>query len=68
MNFLGLVKRIISDTFGEVVTEPASEIVASVITTSSVEPMGLKSATKSFAWSRPTNVSVRRQDLRNEVI
>jgi molybdopterin-binding protein len=57
------VKRIISDkVLSEVVIETGIGEIASVITTSSVEQMGLKIGDEVFALVKATNVSVRRQD------
>jgi molybdopterin-binding protein len=59
----GTVKRIISDkVLSEVVIETGIGEIASVITTSSVEQMGLKIGDEVFALVKATNVSVRRQD------
>ena len=59
----GTVKRIISDkVLSEVVIETGIGEIASVITTSSVEQMGLKIGDEVFALIKATNVSVRRQD------
>jgi molybdopterin-binding protein len=59
----GTVKRIISDkVLSEVVIETGIGEIASVITTSSVEQMGLKMGDEVFALVKATNVSVRRQD------
>lgn len=59
----GTVKTIISDkVLSEVVIETGIGEIASVITTSSVEQMGLKVGDEVFALVKATNVSVRRQD------
>jgi molybdopterin-binding protein len=59
----GTVKRIISDkVLSEVIIETGIGEIASVITTSSVEQMGLKIGDEVFALVKATNVSVRRQD------
>ena len=59
----GTVKRIISDkVLSEVVIETGIGEIASVITTSSVEQMGLKIGDEVLALIKATNVSVRRQD------
>jgi molybdopterin-binding protein len=59
----GTVKRIISDkVLSEVVIETGIGEIASVITASAVEQMGLKIGDEVFALVKATNVSVRRQD------
>ncbi len=59
----GTLKRIISDkVLSEVVIETGIGEIASVITTSSVEQMGLKIGDEVFALVKATNVSVRQQD------
>jgi molybdopterin-binding protein len=59
----GTVKTIISDkVLSEVVIETGIGEIASVITTSSVEQMGLKIDDEVFALIKATNVSVRRQN------
>jgi molybdopterin-binding protein len=59
----GTVKKIISDkVLSEVVIETGIGEIASVITTSSVEQMGLKIGDEVLALIKATNVSVRRQD------
>jgi molybdopterin-binding protein len=56
----GTVKRIVSDkVLSEVIIETAIGEIASVITTSSVEQMGLKPGDEVFALVKATNVSVR---------
>jgi molybdopterin-binding protein len=56
----GIVKNIVSDkVLSEVIIETAIGEIASVITTSSVERLGLKPGTKVFALVKATNVSVR---------
>jgi molybdopterin-binding protein len=56
----GTVKRILSDkVLSEVIIETALGEIASVITTSSVEQMGLKPGDEVFALVKATNVSVR---------
>lgn len=57
----GTVKKIVSDkVLSEVIIETAIGEIASVITTSSVEQMGLKVGDQVFALIKATNVSVRR--------
>ena len=56
----GTVKKILSDkVLSEVIIETALGEIASVITTSSVEQMGLKPGDEVFALVKATNVSVR---------
>jgi molybdopterin-binding protein len=56
----GTVKKILSDkVLSEVIIETALGEIASVITTSSVEQMGLKPGDQVFALVKATNVSVR---------
>jgi molybdopterin-binding protein len=56
----GTVKRIVSDkVLSEVIIETAIGEIASVITTSSVEQMGLKPGDQVYALIKATNVSVR---------
>ncbi len=56
----GTVKRILSDkVLSEVIIETTLGEIASVITTSSVEQMGLKPGDEVFALVKATNVSVR---------
>jgi molybdopterin-binding protein len=59
----GTVKKIISDkVLSEVVIETGIGEIASVITTSSVEQMGLKIGDEVLALIKATNVSVGRHD------
>jgi molybdopterin-binding protein len=59
----GTVKTIISDkVLSEVVIETGIGEIASVVTTRSVEQMGLKVGDEVFALVKATNVSVRRPD------
>jgi len=56
----GTVKRIVSDkVLSEVIIETAIGEIASVITTSSVEQMGLKPGDQVYALIKATSVSVR---------
>jgi molybdopterin-binding protein len=58
----GTVRDIISDkVLSEVVIETAAGEVAAVITTRSLERMGLKVGDPVFALIKATNVSLRRQ-------
>jgi molybdopterin-binding protein len=58
----GTVKEIISDkVLSEVIVETAIGDVAAVITTRSVQDMGLKVGDKVAALVKATNVSIRRQ-------
>ena len=58
----GTVKEIISDkVLSEVIVETAIGDVAAVITTRSVQDMGLKVGDRVAALVKATNVSVRRQ-------
>ncbi len=58
----GTVKSIVSDkVLSEVLIETAVGEMASIITTRSVEEMGLKAGDKVAALVKATNVSVRRQ-------
>ena len=58
----GTVKGIVSDkVLSEVVLETAIGEVAAVITTRSLERMGLKVGDPVFALIKATNVSLRRQ-------
>jgi molybdopterin-binding protein len=57
----GTVKEIISDkVLSEVIIETAVGAVAAIITTRSVQDMGLKVGDKVAALIKATNVSVRR--------
>ena len=57
----GTVKEIISDkVLSEVILETAVGAVAAIITTRSVQDMGLKVGDKVAALVKATNVSVRR--------
>jgi molybdopterin-binding protein len=59
----GTVKGIVSDkVLSEVVIETSAGEVAAVITTRSLERMGLKVGDPVFALIKATNVSLRRQD------
>jgi molybdopterin-binding protein len=56
----GTVKTVVSDkVLSEVIIETAIGEIASVITTSSVEQLGLKPGDQVFALIKATNVSVR---------
>ncbi len=56
----GIVKNIVSDkVLSEVIIETACGEIASIITTSSVERLGLKPGAEVFALVKATNVSVR---------
>lgn len=58
----GTVKEIISDkVLSEIVVETAIGDVAAIITTRSVQDMGLKVGDRVAALVKATNVSVRRQ-------
>jgi molybdopterin-binding protein len=58
----GTVKEIISDkVLSEIIVETAIGEIASVITTRSVQDMGLKAGDKVAALVKATNVSIRRQ-------
>ena len=58
----GTVKEIISDkVLSEVILETAVGAVAAIITTRSVQDMGLKVGDKVAALVKATNVSIRRQ-------
>ena len=61
----GTVKEIISDkVLSEIIVETAIGDVAAIITTRSVQDMGLKVGDKVAALVKATNVSIRRQGLR----
>lgn len=58
----GSVKEIISDkVLSEIIVETAIGEVAAIITTRSVNDMGLKVGDKVAALVKATNVSIRRQ-------
>ena len=58
----GTVKEIVSDkVLSEVILETAVGEIAAVITTRSVQEMGLKVGDRAAALVKATNVSVRRQ-------
>jgi molybdopterin-binding protein len=58
----GTVKEIISDkVLSEIIVETAIGDVAAIITTRSVQDMGLKIGDKVAALVKATNVSIRRQ-------
>jgi len=58
----GTVKEIISDkVLSEIIVETAIGDVAAIITTRSVQDMGLKAGDKVAALVKATNVSIRRQ-------
>ena len=58
----GTVKEIISDkVLSEIIVETAIGDVAAIITTRSVQDMGLKVGDRVAALVKATNVSVRRQ-------
>jgi molybdopterin-binding protein len=58
----GTVKEIISDkVLSEIIVETAIGDVAAIITTRSVQDMGLKAGDKVSALVKATNVSIRRQ-------
>jgi molybdopterin-binding protein len=58
----GAVKEIISDkVLSEIIVETAIGEVAAIITTRSVQDMGLKIGDRVAALVKATNVSVRRQ-------
>jgi molybdopterin-binding protein len=58
----GTVKEIISDkVLSEIIVETAIGDVAAIITTRSVQDMGLKAGDRVAALVKATNVSVRRQ-------
>jgi molybdopterin-binding protein len=58
----GTVKEIISDkVLSEIIVETAIGDVAAIITTRSVQDMGLKVGDKVAALVKATNVSIRRQ-------
>jgi molybdopterin-binding protein len=58
----GTVKEIISDkVLSEIIVETAIGEMAAVITTRSVQNMGLKVGDKVAALVKATNVSIRRQ-------
>jgi molybdopterin-binding protein len=58
----GTVKEIISDkVLSEIIIETAVGDVAAIITTRSVNDMGLKVGDKVAALIKATNVSIRRQ-------
>ena len=58
----GTVKEIVSDkVLSEVILETAVGEIAAVITTRSVQEMGLKVGDRVAALVKATNVSVRRQ-------
>ena len=58
----GTVKEIISDkVLSEIIVETAIGDVAAIITTRSVQDMGLKIGDRVAALVKATNVSVRRQ-------
>jgi molybdopterin-binding protein len=58
----GTVKEIISDkVLSEIIVETAIGEMAAVITTRSVQDMGLKVGDKVAALVKATNVSIRRQ-------
>ncbi len=58
----GTVKEIISDkVLSEIIVETAIGDVAAIITTRSVQDMGLKVGDKVVALVKATNVSIRRQ-------
>jgi molybdopterin-binding protein len=58
----GTIKTIVSDkVLSEVIIETAIGEIASVITTRSVEEMGLKAGEQVFALVKATNVSISRQ-------
>jgi molybdopterin-binding protein len=58
----GTVKEIISDkVLSEIIVETAIGEVAAIITTRSVQDMGLKIGDRVAALVKATNVSVRRQ-------
>lgn len=58
----GVVKEIVSDkVLSEVIIETAAGEIAAVITTRSLERMGLKAGEPVSALIKATNVSVRRQ-------
>ena len=61
----GTVKEIISDkVLSEIIVETAVGDVAAIITTRSVNDMGLKVGDKVAALIKATNVSIRRQGER----
>jgi molybdopterin-binding protein len=61
----GTVKEIISDkVLSEIIVETAIGDVAAIITTRSVNDMGLKVGDKVAALIKATNVSIRRQGER----
>jgi molybdopterin-binding protein len=61
----GTVKEIISDkVLSEIIVETAIGDVAAIITTRSVNDMGLKVGDKVAALVKATNVSIRRQGER----
>ncbi|HSZ76793.1 MAG TPA: TOBE domain-containing protein [Chthoniobacterales bacterium] len=61
----GTVKEIISDkVLSEIIVETAVGDVAAIITTRSVNDMGLKVGDKVAALVKATNVSIRRQGER----
>jgi molybdopterin-binding protein len=58
----GTVKEIVSDkVLSEIIVETAIGEMAAVITTRSVQDMGLKVGDKVAALVKATNVSIRRQ-------
>ena len=58
----GTVKEVISDkVLSEIIVETAIGDVAAIITTRSVQDMGLKVGDKVAALVKATNVSIRRQ-------
>jgi len=58
----GTVKEIISDkVLSEIIVETAIGDVAAIITTRSVQDMGLKVGDRVAALVKATNVSIRRQ-------
>jgi molybdopterin-binding protein len=60
----GTVKEIISDkVLSEIIVETAVGEVAAIITTRSVQEMGLKVGDRVAALVKATNVSVRREKL-----
>jgi molybdopterin-binding protein len=63
----GTVKEIISDkVLSEIIVETAVGEVAAIITTRSVQEMGLKVGDRVSALVKATNVSVRREKLPSE--
>jgi molybdopterin-binding protein len=58
----GTVKEVISDkVLSEIIVETAIGDVAAIITTRSVQDMGIKVGDKVAALVKATNVSIRRQ-------